>query len=60
MLRFLTVLLFAILGVLATDAQARMITDAAGRKVEVPDRITRVLPAGSPASILVYVWRRIN
>ncbi len=55
MLRFLTVLLFAILGVLVTDAQARMITDAAGRKVEVPDRITRVLPAGSPASILVYV-----
>ncbi|MBO9101128.1 MULTISPECIES: iron ABC transporter substrate-binding protein [unclassified Rhizobium] len=55
MLRFLTVLSFAILGVLATDAQARMITDAAGRKVEIPDKIVRVLPAGPPASILVYV-----
>lgn len=54
MLRFLTVLSFTILGVLATDAQARMITDAAGRKVEIPDGIGRVLPAGPPASILVY------
>jgi iron complex transport system substrate-binding protein len=55
MLRFLTLLSFAILGVLATGAQARMITDAAGRKVEIPDKIARVLPAGPPASILVYV-----
>lgn len=35
--------------------QARTITDAAGRKVEVPDHIEKVLAAGPPASVLVYV-----
>ena len=29
--------------------------DSAGRKVEVPDRIERVMAAGPPASVLVYV-----
>lgn len=35
--------------------QASTITDAAGRKVVVPDKIERVMAAGPPASILVYV-----
>lgn len=36
-------------------AAARTITDAAGRVVEIPDRVERVLAAGPPASVLVYV-----
>ena len=36
-------------------AEARTITDAAGRVIEVPDKIERVLAAGPPASVLVYV-----
>ena len=31
------------------------VTDSAGRKVEVPDRIERVFAAGPPASILLYM-----
>src|SRR5262249_48375259 len=42
-------------GILPTITQARSITDAAGRKVEIPDRITRVLAAGPPAAVLTYV-----
>ncbi|MCF6371143.1 ABC transporter substrate-binding protein [Rhizobium halophilum] len=43
--------------ILATCAQAnaRMIVDDGGRDVEIPDTITRVMPAGPPASVLVYV-----
>ncbi|MCJ2089383.1 iron ABC transporter substrate-binding protein [Methylobacterium sp. E-005] len=33
---------------------ARPFTDAAGRTVELPDRIERVLPAGPPAAVLLY------
>jgi iron complex transport system substrate-binding protein len=36
------------------DATARSFTDGAGRKVELPDKITRVLAAGPPASVAVY------
>ncbi|CAK7260481.1 MULTISPECIES: iron ABC transporter substrate-binding protein [unclassified Shinella] len=36
-------------------AMARTITDAAGRVVEIPDKVERVLAAGPPASVLVYV-----
>lgn len=36
-------------------AAARTITDAAGRMVEIPDKVERVLAAGPPASVLVYV-----
>ncbi len=36
---------------------ARSITDSAGRKVELPDRITRVFAAGGPAAVAVYVLR---
>lgn len=38
----------------AGPAAARPFVDSAGRTVEVPDRAARVLPAGPPASILVY------
>lgn len=36
-------------------AQARSVTDSAGRTVEIPATITRVYAAGPPASILVYI-----
>jgi len=36
-------------------AAARSITDAAGRVVEIPDKVERVLAAGPPASVLIYV-----
>ena len=38
-----------------SPALARTFTDAGGRTVELPDKISRVLPAGPPASVLVYV-----
>ena len=43
--------LFAVAG----PAVARSVTDSAGRKVEVPDRIEKVFAAGPPASILLYM-----
>jgi iron complex transport system substrate-binding protein len=39
---------------LSPPALARVVTDAAGRQVEVPDRVERVLPAGPPAAVLLY------
>ncbi|MCL6708999.1 iron ABC transporter substrate-binding protein [Pseudomonas sp. R2.Fl] len=36
-------------------ALARPFTDAGGRTVEIPDDVSRVLAAGPPASVLVYV-----
>ena len=38
-----------------TAAPAREVIDSAGRKVEVPDRIERIMAAGPPASVLVYM-----
>jgi iron complex transport system substrate-binding protein len=35
----------------------RQVTDSAGRKVELPDRIRRVFAAGGPASVAVYVLK---
>lgn len=40
---------------LALVAEARTVTDSAGRKVEVPDKVDRVFAAGPPASILLYM-----
>jgi iron complex transport system substrate-binding protein len=40
---------------LLTAATAREVIDSAGRKVEVPDRIERIMAAGPPASVLVYM-----
>ncbi len=49
----------ALLGtVLASSPEAqaaRLVTDSAGRQVEVPDRIARVFPAGPPAMVFLYV-----
>ena len=39
----------------AAGTEARTVTDSAGRKVEVPDRIEKVFAAGPPASILLYM-----
>ncbi|MGU3537504.1 ABC transporter substrate-binding protein [Methylobacterium sp. A54F] len=38
----------------AVPAAARPVTDAAGRTVAVPGTVARVLPAGPPASVLLY------
>ena len=40
---------------LPSAASARDVTDSAGRKVQIPDRIDRVMAAGPPASALLYV-----
>jgi iron complex transport system substrate-binding protein len=44
-----------LLAILALPAQARTITDSAGRTVEIPDEVNTVFAAGPPASILVYI-----
>lgn len=49
--RLLLLLLFS----MASPALGRTVTDSAGRRVEVPEHITRVFAAGPPASVLVYV-----
>jgi iron complex transport system substrate-binding protein len=49
-------------------ARAATITDATGRTVPVPEKVTRVFPAGPPAAILLYTlapdlllgWPRAN
>ena len=35
-------------------ARAQAVTDATGRAIAVPERVTRVLPAGPPAAIMLY------
>lgn len=52
-------LLLAIAAVvfLSAAVEARMVTDSAGRSVEIPDKVSRVFAAGPPASVLVYVVR---
>lgn len=44
------ILAFALSGL----ATARPFTDSAGRTVEIPERVERVLAAGPPASVLLY------
>jgi iron complex transport system substrate-binding protein len=46
--------LLANLPVAAGASETRGFVDAAGRKVEVPVDIRRVMPAGPPASVLLY------
>ncbi|WP_065374820.1 iron ABC transporter substrate-binding protein [Ensifer adhaerens] len=55
MLKSLAIIFSAMFGLASAAAEARTITDAAGRTVEVPDTVTRVLAAGPPASVLTYV-----
>ena len=52
-MRIAFALLFALISIVS--AHARSVTDSAGRKVEVPDRIEKVFAAGPPASILLYM-----
>jgi iron complex transport system substrate-binding protein len=53
----LTILLTALIlaAGLLPAAAVRQVTDSAGRSVNVPDRIERVMAAGPPASVLLYV-----
>ena len=48
-------LLGAILAWSPEGQAGRVVTDSAGRQVDVPDRIGRVFTAGPPASVLLYV-----
>ncbi len=52
----MTRILFAIIVLIFAvgDASARSFTDSAGRKVELPEKVTRVLAAGPPASAAIY------
>src|SRR5262245_51295731 len=55
--RSLCMLLFSLVLFATTAARAqdtRRITDSAGRDVEIPQHISRVLAAGPPASIPLY------
>lgn len=51
--RVLTLTLVAALTV-AASARAAEFTDSAGRKVNVPDKVGRLMPAGPPADVLLY------
>ena len=44
-----------LLGLTPAMAEARTVTDSAGRTVEVPDEIRTVFAAGPPAAIFLYV-----
>lgn len=55
MLRFVAAIVLAFGVGLTGSALARSFTDASGRTVEIPDHVSRVLTAGPPASVLVYV-----
>lgn len=50
----LTLLSLVLALALAGPAVARPFTDAAGRTVEIPEKVERVLAAGPPASVLLY------
>jgi iron complex transport system substrate-binding protein len=49
-----TLLAAAFAGLAAPARADRQIGDATGRRIAVPDRITRAFPAGPPAAILLY------
>jgi iron complex transport system substrate-binding protein len=42
------------LAIWASVAQSRPFTDSAGRTVQIPDSVDKVLTAGPPASVIVY------
>ena len=53
-----TALLFAASLFIASACPAwagRLVTDSAGRRVEIPDRVSRVIAAGPPASVLMVM-----
>ncbi|WP_043751130.1 iron ABC transporter substrate-binding protein [Methylobacterium nodulans] len=45
---------FVVLILFAAPALARPFVDGAGRSVQVPEKVSRVLAAGPPASVLLY------
>ena len=51
--QFVVLALFANLPACAQEAP-RTVVDSAGRRVEIPQRLSRVLAAGPPASVLLY------
>ena len=57
--RIVLKVLVATLGVLILSSLSahagELVVNSAGRKVEVPDKILRVMAAGPPASVLIYV-----
>lgn len=55
MLKLVSAVAIAFLSFCSATVLARPFTDAGGRVVEIPDNVTRVLTAGPPASVLVYV-----
>lgn len=56
MLFRLFLLIISLAGLINTAlAGERIIIDAAGRSVKIPDRIERIIAAGPPASVLAYV-----
>jgi iron complex transport system substrate-binding protein len=48
-------LIVAVLSLFSMVARGAQIEDSAGRLVTIPDRIERVMAAGPPASVLLYV-----
>lgn len=53
------ILVAAVLAVaLATAASARTVIDSAGRHVEIPDTVKRVVAAGPPAQVALYTLSR--
>ncbi|MCL3883954.1 iron ABC transporter substrate-binding protein [Marivita sp. GX14005] len=50
-------LILALLALPNLPAEARTVTDSAGREVEIPDEVTTVFAAGPPAAVLVYVMK---
>src|SRR5580704_14258610 len=48
-------IIFAVLSVLSAPVSAAQIEDATGRIVTIPDRVERVMAAGTPAAVVLYV-----
>jgi iron complex transport system substrate-binding protein len=48
-------LIFAVLSLISLPAAAAQIEDSAGRLVTIPDRVERVMAAGPPAAVVLYV-----
>jgi iron complex transport system substrate-binding protein len=48
-------IIFAVLSILSWPASAAQIEDASGRIVTVPDHVERVMAAGPPAAVVLYV-----
>src|SRR5450631_1388285 len=47
--------IFAVLSLVSVPASAAQFEDSAGRAVTIPDRVERVMAAGPPAAVVLYV-----